>query len=174
MEKRAYKRLDLPGGLLLKVKNGRERLVKGSLDNFGFGGFQTRLSGDLYADQEVEFQLMTRFQDAPLKGRGKIRHVKKLKRFWPPFSAAGVEFSQADICGVRNLIKKGLKRKDRQESSRNRFFQDFSWFIKFVPFLILASWFTATATGSFAQRMDESRKFDRELKAGVLHYLNSY
>jgi len=96
LEQRKHTRLSCEGRVGLKMRNGHLVLVNGALNDFSRGGFRLDAQDEIDTGEKVEFFIKTPSLGHSLRGTGKIKNTRPIKKFGVCGYSLGVEFTQVD------------------------------------------------------------------------------
>ncbi|MGE5309440.1 MAG: PilZ domain-containing protein [Deltaproteobacteria bacterium] len=107
MENRTKFRFLIPGSIVLQCQNGDKAcMVKGQLVDFGRKGVGILTESFIRNGTEVKFFLMNREYDFRLKGSGRIKNVRPVRKDCCDFFRVGMEFVDVNEKLVFNIVER--------------------------------------------------------------------
>jgi len=170
IEQRDYKRLDLAGRVKLRTDTGRPRVFRAYLDDISFGGFQIYAKERISLGDDIEFEIMTRLANYPLRGKGKVKHVSSIKKGKASFFSMGAEFTDINKKKIITLIDKVLWYKNIFVSYR-RHKREVYFVLKLLPFIILITWPVLKITDMMSGSINREREYAEKFKQATIYYL---
>lgn len=148
----------------------RSEYLRASVEDFGRGGFQIVADRPLDPRHRLMFALQSSFLSRPLEGRGRVCYVKKAQRYGHPVYVAGVQFTAVDRRGVVSFIGRfnGWRRSSKVSGAQRR---ELVFFLKSLPFLVLASWLLAGALANAHEVRLRENSYMERLKEAVIYGL---
>jgi len=170
IEQRDYKRLDLDGRVRLRTSIQRPRVFRAYLDDISFGGFQVYAKDRINLGDDIEFEIMTRLANYPLRGKGKVRHISSIKKGKASFFSMGAEFANINKNKIITLIDKILWYKNISVSYR-RHKREIYFVLKLLPFIILITWSVLKITDTMSVSINKEREYAERLDRAAIYYL---
>jgi len=170
IEQRDYKRLDLGGSVRLRTSMERPRVFRAYLDDISFGGFQVYAKERINLGDDIDFEIMTRLANYPLRGKGKVRHVSSIKKGKASFFSMGAEFTDINKKKIITLIDKILWYKSIPVSYR-RHKREIYFVLKLLPFVILITWSVLKITDTMSVSINKEREYEKKFNEATIYYL---
>lgn len=139
-ERRRYKRfnaegsviLKVEGSVILKVEEEPVRSLNTDLADISFLGIGVYAPEIINPGSKVQFELHTKFFDAPLTGKGRIKYVLETKSGNATVFRTGIEFTRIEEKPLQELISRvhadtctDIRKKEQQLRKKKPFSLDF-------------------------------------------------
>lgn len=118
-ERRKYIRYDLEGWANLKFEvegtvdikpvDASSHGIKSELRDISFGGMSVLANEKIEVGVDVLFDLVTKFWDESIAGRGKIKYVREIKRYETAAFRIGIEFIDINKESIQDILNQILK-----------------------------------------------------------------
>ncbi len=105
-EKRDYIRYSVNGTVNIKIEGDMPNIFKADLLDVSFLGLSVYLKERIEIGAIVQFELTTELMGRPLIGKGKIKHIKEVKRYDSSGFRTSIEFIDIDKGSIVDFLNK--------------------------------------------------------------------
>jgi c-di-GMP-binding flagellar brake protein YcgR len=100
---------EMEGSVNLRREDDLSHIVKADLQDISYGGISIWASEKMEVGLNVFFELVTKFWEEPITGKGKVRYAREMKRYGSNNIRMGLEFTDVNRETIKLILSRILE-----------------------------------------------------------------